>query len=151
MEIELLSQRIMKKKLFLIFLFAPFLCFSQDEDTGKEKSVKAGFGVSVVQVQPEFPGGSDSLQSFLKQNLTYPDSAKYNRIQGRVYIGFLVDKKGKIGDAKVLNGVNELLDNEALRVVNKMPQWKPGTAGGNPTSVQYILPIDFIIPKDNQE
>ncbi|HNQ42708.1 MAG TPA: energy transducer TonB [Saprospiraceae bacterium] len=139
------------KYLTVILLILPLFCFSQDEEAGQNKSVKSGFGVSVVQVQPEFPGGPDSLQSFLKQNLTYPDSAKFNRIQGRVYIGFLVDKKGKIGEAKVLSGVNELLDNEALRVVSQMPQWKPGTAGGNPTSVQYILPIDFIIPKDIQE
>ncbi len=120
--------------------------FSQDEENSK--SVKAGFGVSVVQIQPEFPGGPDSLQSFLKQNLRYPDSAKFKRIQGRVYIGFLVDKKGKIREEKILSGVNELLDNEALRVLKLMPQWKPGTAGGSATSVQYILPVDFIIPKD---
>ncbi len=117
----------------------------------KEEKVKAGFGVSVVQVQPEFPGGPDSLQSFLKKNLDYPDSAKYNRIQGRVYIGFLVDKKGRIKEEKVLSGVNELLNNEALRVVRMMPEWKPGTAGGNPVSVQYILPVDFILPKDITE
>lgn len=131
----------------IIFLIGPFLGIAQEEST-KQEPVKAGFGVSVVQVQPEFPGGPDSLQSFLKGNLRYPDSAKYNRIQGRVYIGFLVDKKGKIKEEKILNGVNELLDNEALRVVRMMPQWTPGTAGGSPTNVQYILPIDFIIPRD---
>ncbi|TAH43778.1 MAG: energy transducer TonB [Bacteroidetes bacterium] len=139
----------MKFRLLTAILFIPFLGIAQDENS-KPETVKAGFGVSVVQVQPEFPGGTDSLQSFLKSNLRYPDSAKYNRIQGRVYIGFLVDKKGKIKEAKVLNGVNELLDNEALRVVKMMPDWKPGTAGGSPTSVQYILPVDFIVPKDNQ-
>lgn len=136
----------MKHNLFLLFFLLPLTMFSQDEENSK--SVKAGFGVSVVQIQPEFPGGPDSLQSFLKQNLRYPDSAKFKRIQGRVYIGFLVDKKGKIREEKILSGVNELLDNEALRVLKLMPQWKPGTAGGSATSVQYILPVDFIIPKD---
>ncbi len=139
----------MKFKLLTIILVIPFWVLAQEENS-KQETVKAGFGVSVVQVQPEFPGGPDSLQSFLKSNLRYPDSAKYNRIQGRVYIGFLVDKKGKIKEEKVLNGVNELLDNEALRVVKMMPQWKPGTAGGSPTNVQYILPVDFIVPRDNQ-
>ncbi len=137
----------MKIQLLSIFLLVPLLGMAQEE-SAKQEPVKAGFGVSVVQVQPEFPGGPDSLQSFLKGNLHYPDSAKYNRIQGRVYIGFLVDKKGKIKEEKILNGVNELLDNEALRVVRMMPEWTPGTAGGSPTSVQYTLPIDFIIPKD---
>ena len=138
----------MKKSLFFLYLLTPFFSFSQEQEIKKEESVKAGFGVSVIQVQPEFPGGPDSLQSFLKKNLSYPDSAKYNRIQGRVYIGFLIDKKGRIKDEKILNGVNDLLDNEALRVVKLMPQWKPGTAGGSPANVQYILPVDFILPKD---
>lgn len=141
----------MKSKLFLCFILIPFLGFSQTEETISDEPVKAGFGVSVVQIQPEFPGGPDSLHSFMKQNLKYPDSAKYNRIQGRVYIGFEVDKKGKIRNERIVNGVHELLDNEALRVIRMMPAWKPGSAGGSPTSVQYILPVDFIIPKDNTE
>ena len=141
----------MKIKLSTLFLLLPFLGFSQDTESEKQEPVKAGFGVSVVQIQPEFPGGPDSLQSFLKSHLVYPDSAKFNRIQGRVYVGFMVDKKGKIRDEKILNGVNELLDNEALRVVKMMPQWKPGTAGGNPTNVQYILPVDFIVPQEYKQ
>ncbi len=136
----------MKSIVFLI-LFMPFALFGQEEKQRKEP-VQKGFGVSVVQVQPEFPGGADSLQSFLKANLVYPDSAKYKRIQGRVYVGFLVDRKGRIKDVKLLSGVNKWLDDEALRVVNEMPQWKPGTAGGSPVDVQYILPIDFIVPRD---
>lgn len=122
--------------------------FAQEQENSAKDKVKAGFGVSVVQVQPEFPGGSDSLQSFLKNNLTYPEQAKQERIQGRVYIGFLVDRKGKIKDAKVLSSVHDILDNEAMRVVKLMPGWKPGTAGGSPVDVQYILPVDFILPKN---
>lgn len=138
----------MSNKLLIIFILFPFLAFAQEDEIKKEEPVKKGFGVSVVQVQPEFPGGTDSLQSFLKRNLSYPDSAKLNRIQGRVYVGFLIDKKGKIKEEKVLNGVSDILDNEALRVVRLMPQWTPGTAGGSPVSVQYILPVDFIVPRD---
>ncbi len=138
----------MKRKLSVSALSLLLFITVHAQETKNSETVKAGFGVTVVQVQPEFPGGPDSLQRFLKHNLTYPDSAKYKRIQGRVYIGFLVDKKGKIRDEKILSGVNELLDNEALRVVKLMPEWKPGTAGGNPVSVQYVLPVDFIVPKD---
>lgn len=138
----------MKTRILLIIFFFPLFVFSQEEEKQNTEKVKAGFGLSVVQIQPEFPGGPDSLQSFLKSNLRYPDSAKYQRIQGKVYIGFLVDKKGKIRDEKILSGVHELLDNEALRVIRMMPQWKPGSAGGSPTDVQYVLPVDFLIPKD---
>jgi len=122
--------------------------FAQTTTTQKKERqrVKAGFGVSVVQVQPEFPGGPDSLNSFLKKQTVYPPQAKLNGIQGRVYIGFLVDKTGKLKNIKMLSGVNEELNGEALRVVEAMPDWVPGKRDGTAVDVQYILPIDFIVP-----
>ena len=114
------------------------------------EKVKKGFGVSVVQTQPEFPGVPDSLSSFLNNKLNYPLQAKINGIHGRVYVGFLVDKTGKIKNEKVLSGVNDDLNNEALRVVSLMPDWKPGTNSGAAVDVQYILPIDFITPPRQQ-
>lgn len=137
----------MKKIVIPILLLFPLLAMSQKPTVKESEKVKSGFGVSVVQVQPEFPGGPDSLQSFLKTNLTYPAQAKLNHLQGRVYIGFMVDRSGKIKDVKILSGVNEELDNEALRVMGMMPDWKPGSAGGATVDVQYILPIDFMLPK----
>ncbi len=116
----------------------------------EHQRVKAGFGVTVVQTQPEFIGGTDSLENFLRKKLTYPPQAKLNGIQGRVYVGFLVDKTGKIKNAKVLSGVNEELNTEALRVVQLFPDWKPGTRGGYAVDVQYILPLDFIVPPKNE-
>ncbi|REJ82382.1 MAG: energy transducer TonB [Bacteroidetes bacterium] len=135
----------------IIVLACVFLSLqSKAQESEREKEVKAGFGVSIVQVPPQFPGGNDSLHSFLNSNLSYPPDAKLKRIQGKVYIGFLVDKKGRIKDIKLLNGVHELLDNEALRVVKLMPSWTPGTAGGSKVDVQYILPVDFILPKEEE-
>ena len=122
---------------------------AQDKKGEKKEKVKAGFGVTMVQVQPEFPGGPDSLQAFLNRNLSYPEKAKADRIGGRVYVSFKIDMKGKIIDPKVISGITDELDAEALRVVKQMPDWKPGTAGGSPVIVQYILPIDFIIPSRN--
>lgn len=119
---------------------------AQDTIKPTKKDIKAGFGVTVTQVQPEFPGGSDSLESFLKANLVYPETARLSHTQGRVYVGYMVDRHGKIVKARILSGASEDLDKEALRVVNIMPDWKPGTAGGSPIDVQYILPIDFITP-----
>ncbi|MCX6273869.1 MAG: energy transducer TonB [Bacteroidetes bacterium] len=113
--------------------------------------VKAGFGVTVVQSQPQFPGGEDSLISFLKNNLRYPQEAKLAWIQGRVFVGFLIDYTGKIKDIKVLSGVNQQLDDEALRVVHMMPEWIPGKIGETNVDTRYILPIEFIMPKRNKE
>jgi TonB family protein len=140
----------MNKLLFLGFLIISFASFAQDSNKQDakpdKKGIKAGFGLPVTQVQPEFPGGSDSLDNFLKNNLAYPEKAKLSHTQGRVYVGFMVDRNGKIVNPRILSSASEELDNEALRVVGIMPPWKPGTAGGSPVDVQYILPIDFITP-----
>lgn len=122
--------------------------------TGKlcaQDHVKAGFGVTVVQSQPQFPGGEDSLISFLKNNLRYPPEAKLAWIQGRVFVGFMIDYTGKIKDIKVLSGVNQQLDDEALRVVHMMPEWIPGKIGETNVDTRYILPIEFTMPKRNKE
>lgn len=133
--------------IFIVLLIAANSFAQNPSQQKKERQkVKAGFGVSVVQVQPEFPGGSDSLSIFLNKNMKYPLQAKLSGIHGRVYVGFLVDKTGKIKNEKVLSGVNDDLNNEALRLVQSMPDWKPGTSGGTAVDVQYILPIDFVVP-----
>ena len=138
----------MKKSLLSIGMFlAISIVAHAQENSGK---IKAGFGLTVVQEQAEFPGGNDSLQAFLKRNLVYPEKAKKEKVSGKVYISFNVSIDGKIEDAKILSGVNPELDNEALRVVKKMPTWKPGTVSGKPVRVQYILPIDFIVPTFNK-
>ena len=136
----------MKKLLFVFYLFISVIVTAQDKSQPGKKTTKAGFGVSVTQVQPEFPGGVDSLQTFLMDNLVYPDSAKLNHIQGKVYVGFMINYEGKIVNPKILSSASADLDKEALRVVGMMPDWKPGTAGGSPVSVQYILPIEFVSP-----
>ena len=131
------------RRIHLLFLIQ----FILSSELQAQDHVKAGFGVTVVQNQPQFPGGEDSLISFLKQNLRYPEEAKLAWIQGRVFIGFLIDHNGKIKDVNVLSSVNPQLDAEALRVVHMMPDWIPGNAGGTNVDVQYILPIEFIMPK----
>ena len=138
----------MKKIVLTVFLasLVGVATAQEKKEPGKEK-VKAGFGLTVVQVQPEFPGGADSLQSFLNCNLNYPEKAKVDHVGGRVYVSFRIDEKGKIIDPTVISGITDELDAEALRVVKLMPEWKPGTASGQPVKVQYILPIDFVIPK----
>ncbi len=136
------------KKLIIILnlLITAGVVSAQDSTKVSKGRIKKGFGVTVTQVQPEFPGGQDSLDSFLKENLQYPDSAKIKHISGRVYVGFLIDRNGKIQKPRILSSASPLLDEEALRVVNMMPDWKPGSAGGSPIDIQYVLPIDFIAP-----
>ena len=97
----------------------------------------------IVEQMPEFPGGQEKLHSFLAENIKYPESAKKNGIQGTVYVTFIVRKDGRISDAKILRGIGADCDEEALRVVNKMPSWKPAKQRGKNVDVQFNLPIGF--------
>ncbi|MBI3136519.1 MAG: energy transducer TonB [Bacteroidetes bacterium] len=92
---------------------------------------------------PMFPGGEDSLQSFLKTNSVYPQEAFENKEQGTVYVRFLVNSDGSIRDAKIHKSVSPSLDAEALRIVNSMPKWIPGEQAGKRIRVRYELPISF--------
>lgn len=101
---------------------------------------------SVVETMPDYPGGQKELLSFLSRNIKYPTKAEENKIQGRVIIQFVVNKDGSVSDAKVVRSVDPELDKEALRVVNSMPQWKPGMQKGEAVSVKYTIPIAFRLP-----
>ena len=128
-------------------LFFLLIFFSLAIKSKGQSRAKAGFGVTVVQEQPEFPGGEDSLISFLTNNLRYPQEAKIAWMHGKVYVGFLVDREGRIKDVRLLNSVSKQLDDEALRVVHLMPDWIPGKRGGTTVDVHFILPIDFVMPE----
>lgn len=97
----------------------------------------------VVEVDPEFPGGMEALIKYLSENIKYPEQAKKDKIQGRVYISFVVEKDGSVADAKVLRGIGGGCDEEALRVVNAMPKWTPGKQRNTPVRVQFNLPVAF--------
>ena len=101
----------------------------------------------VVEKMPEYPGGDEARVKFLVENVKYPEEARKNGISGTVYITFIVEKDGKISNVKVLKGVDELLDNEALRVVKLMPVWQPGVQRGKPVRVQFNMPIQFNLDK----
>jgi TonB family protein len=97
----------------------------------------------VVEDMPEFPGGEEALRNWIAENVKYPVEAAEKGIQGKVYAMFVVEKDGSIGRSKVVRGVFPLLDEEALRVVNAMPKWKPGRQRGKEVAVSYTIPINF--------
>ena len=98
-----------------------------------------------VQEMPTFPGGEKELFKFLEKEMNYPDFALRNGIQGTVYLTFVINRDGSVGDIKLLRGVDDFLNNEAIRVVKKMPKWKPGIQNGNAVRVQLNLPVKFKI------
>lgn len=96
-----------------------------------------------VDEMPEFQGGPAALRSSLFTGIKYPERAVASKIEGRVFVNFVVDKDGYITDARVVRGCHPLLDAEALRVVAMMPRWKAGLLKGKPVKVSYTLPINF--------
>lgn len=97
----------------------------------------------VVDESPEFPGGTNALMGYLRDNMVIPDSCWENNIQGRVLVTFIVEKDGSITKPVVVKSVNHLLDAEALRLVSAMPKWKPGRQNGQAQRVKFTIPINF--------
>ena len=97
----------------------------------------------IISPQPSFPGGSQALVDFLRENTKYPEQALKDSIEGRVVVAFVIDTDGSITKPEVVRGVHPLLDAEALRVVKLMPKWEPGSENGTPVKVRYNLPITF--------
>ena len=96
-----------------------------------------------VEQMPEFPGGQEGLVNYLVENLNYPEKAKAEKITGKVYVSFVVEKDGSISNVKVLRDIGYGCGEEAVRVVKAMPRWKPGMQRGKNVRVQYTLPLNF--------
>ena len=119
----------------------PFEYSGEDKSAPMDADTDQVF--QVVEVDPEFPGGIEALIKYLSENIKYPEQAKKDKIQGKVYISFVVEKDGSVADAKVLRGIGGGCDEEALRVVNAMPKWTPGKQRNTPVRVQFNLPVVF--------
>lgn len=97
---------------------------------------------------PEFPGGEKALFQYLSSSIRYPKDALRNDVEGRVYVEFVVDRYGKITRVNLKRGMHPSLDQEALRVIEGMPDWKPGVKDGKFVSVLYTVPINFQIARN---
>ena len=104
----------------------------------------------IVEQMPEFPGGEAELYHYISKNIRYPQEAKEKGIQGRVFIGFIVEKDGSISNVRNLRGVDSELDAEAIRVIQSLPKWKPGKHKGEFVRVSYQIPIVFKL-EDKQD
>ncbi|MBR5644932.1 MAG: energy transducer TonB [Salinivirgaceae bacterium] len=97
----------------------------------------------IVENMPEFPGGDVALRTYIAQNVKYPEIAKENGLSGKVFVQFVINQKGEVQDVKIARGVDPALDKEAIRVVQGLPKWKPGSQRGKPVRVSYTVPINF--------
>ena len=133
----------MKKLLLALMLMATgFDVEAQNNDTPELQD--AGEEVfQVVEKDPEFENGMEGLYQYLATHLQYPDEAKEKKIEGRVYVRFIVEKDGTVTNVEVIHSPDPMLGAEAVRVVEAMPKWKPGRQRGKKVRVQYNLPINF--------
>ena len=111
---------------------------AQEEEVVEEPQV-----FFIVEDMPEFPGGELALRKYIAENVRYPEMAKENDIQGTVYVRFVVDTDGSVKNVEVIRGVDQLLDKEAIRVVQSLPKWKPGKQRGKAVKVSHSVPIKF--------
>ena len=97
----------------------------------------------IVEEMPSFPGGEQKLLEYVAKNTKYPQIARESGIQGRVFIGFVVETDGGISNVKVLRGIGGGCDEEAVRVIKSLPKWKPGKQRGKAVRVSYQIPVNF--------
>ena len=100
----------------------------------------------ICENMPQFPGGEQAMLKFIADNTKYPKEAKERGIEGRVMVEVIIDKNGKIREPKIILSNDQSLNNEAMRVVQSMPDWEPGTLRGEPKNVRYTISFRFQIP-----
>ena len=98
----------------------------------------------VVEEQPEFPGGMQALMKYFRDNIKYPRVSRDNNSQGKTFVKFTVNTDGSIQDTEVIRSSGDIyLDKEAIRVIEAMPNWKPGRQLGKAVRVKFVLPVNF--------
>ncbi len=125
--------------LFLVLIISGFLftvpsCKAPRPLSGKQ-----------FDVAPVFPGGEIALRKYVATNVKYPEKAQKEGKTGKVFVSFVIDRKGKVGNVTVAKGIDPLLDAEAVRVVAGMPKWQPGKNKEKVVKVQYTVPIIFVM------
>jgi len=118
------------------------IVFTLDSKSTKKETPKQITYVSIVDDMPKYEGGNEALLAFLNENIKYPEEARKNRIQGLVYVNFMVEKYGSITGVKVIKGIGGGCDEEAIRVV-KLMKFKASQVDGQPIASEFNLPINF--------
>lgn len=98
---------------------------------------------SLVEEAAQFPGGQEEMMKFIQDNRQYPDEAKSQNLHGRVIVSFIVEKDGSLSNVKVMRSLGSGCDEEAVRVINSMPMWKPGKNSGKEVRTKMLVPITF--------
>jgi len=128
--------------LFLLTAVPLFTALGQTDSSVKQQTI-----YEFAQEAPQFPGGSAALDEYLQKNLRYPENAKKAGIEGRVFVGFVVTKQGKITDVQAkahpFKESDPDLVREAERLIRSMPEWTPGKVKGSAVACRFNVPVTF--------
>ncbi|UXX80130.1 energy transducer TonB [Reichenbachiella carrageenanivorans] len=123
--------------LFLTTSLSSYTSLAQGDDTV----------YSLADKQPVYPGGMAAFFRYIETNLQYPVAAQAKGVEGRVFVEYIVEKNGKISGAKILKGLNNECDQEAIRLISNTATWAPGEIDGKKVRVKMALPLHFKLPK----
>jgi len=114
-------------------------------DLPKTEPTYNGEPMTVAEIMPEYPGGETALLSFIRDHLRYPQYESEVGIQGKAYVGFVIDERGKVTDVTIVKGVSKGIDRESVRVTKMLNDFTPGKQSGRNVKMRFVLPIDFKI------
>ena len=116
--------------------FVSVNAYSQSDDSDNEV-------YSMVDERAQFPGGQNEMLKYLQENLQYPEAAKANNVHGRVFVKFIVERDGSLSDIQIFRGLGSGCDEEAIRLIQSMPKWKPGKNKGKEVRTSMTVPVNF--------
>jgi TonB family protein len=137
--------------IFSILFFACKQNGDQAIDTFSIAEEAASFpeNLASCETYADFVGGQFALNEFLKNNITYPESAINVGVEGVVFVRFVVEKDGSITNVSIIRGLQSDIDKECVKAIEKMPRWTPGKQSNIPVRMQYSLPIRFSLSTDS--
>lgn len=139
------------KRFLLSFtlLFALSLSsFSHANNDGNSQNDNSQiYNLAMVEIMPEFPGGSAEMYKWMAEHIIYPAQALEEEIQGKVIVDFVISDNGDVENVRVLRGKHQALDKEAVRVIKSMPKWRPGQINGKNVKTSYLVPVTFKLPQ----
>ena len=126
--------------IFLALLTSSFLTAQNAEDTPKDSVQQED-----IIIKPQFEGGTPGMIKYLQDNLQFSEKDMGGLKKAKIYVKFIINTKGEVTKVENMNSVNEVLDKEALRIIESMPYWRPGIKNGTRVNTEMVLPISFMV------
>jgi protein TonB len=130
------------RKLIFLALMGIAMFFNSVKAQDNQNKI---YDFTSVKKQPAYPGGIEKFYTYISNEIKYPEVAKKNKTQGKVFVSFVVEKDGTLTDLHVIRSLSPETDNEAIRVLKKSPKWYPAQQNGAPVRVKYNIAVNFKI------